>query len=210
MSRQPLESDSHDANNERVEIKLLCVDDRRLVVKKVKHDNGLIVYEGFDLANNRESVTLSEWPSSSNSDLAEMKQWSIDEFKKNFPQVDFDHQQGTSSSTFSLQNQSKLETEFEFVESLGSGGFGSVAKVKSKRGDEGVYAVKRIEIDSIVDVSDIKTEVKILAEMDHKNVVRYYYHWIEDNACDEFFGDTTSATDNTTSNEVIRLVILFD
>ena len=68
---------------------------------------------------------------------------------------------------------------------LGSGGFGTVFKVKHKI-DQGIYAVKCIELDA--NDADHPTkrlrESKVLAKLQHENIIRYYSSWIENSSED--------------------------
>ncbi|XP_064390621.1 eIF-2-alpha kinase GCN2-like isoform X2 [Halichondria panicea] len=75
--------------------------------------------------------------------------------------------------------RSRLETEFEELENLGSGGFGDVFKVRNHL-DGRLYALKKIVMrsDSRM-MTRITREVEMLSQMNHENVVRYYNAWIE-------------------------------
>ena len=69
---------------------------------------------------------------------------------------------------------------------LGRGGFGHVYKVRDVLDDQ-IYAVKRIVIPSdrlcLINSEDKKAEVlkelRALAKLQHRNVVRYHHSWIE-------------------------------
>ena len=62
---------------------------------------------------------------------------------------------------------------------IGAGGFGQVYKVFSVL-DGGIYAVKKILIDTkYKDIDYYLNEVRILAKLNHPNVIRYYSTWIE-------------------------------
>eukprot|EP00117_Sycon_ciliatum_P021410 scpid22400/ scgid0250/ Eukaryotic translation initiation factor 2-alpha kinase 4; GCN2-like protein len=81
---------------------------------------------------------------------------------------------------FSAMQRSRLMTEFDYVEMLGSGGFGDVFKVRNKL-DGCAYAIKRIRLERrhAPFNSKISREVKLLSRLNHENVVRYYNSWIE-------------------------------
>ncbi|KAM9017945.1 interferon-induced, double-stranded RNA-activated protein kinase isoform 3-T5 [Ara ararauna] len=66
-------------------------------------------------------------------------------------------------------NKRFLES-FKNIEPIGEGGFGNVFKATAKL-DERTYAVKRVQF-----VKNVR-EVKQLAGLDHKNIVRYYSSW---------------------------------
>ncbi|XP_062485508.1 interferon-induced, double-stranded RNA-activated protein kinase isoform X2 [Pezoporus occidentalis] len=59
---------------------------------------------------------------------------------------------------------------FKNIEPIGEGGFGNVFKATAKL-DERTYAVKRVQFTKNV------REVKQLARLEHKNIVRYYNSW---------------------------------
>ncbi|KAI8520015.1 Eukaryotic translation initiation factor 2-alpha kinase [Branchiostoma belcheri] len=75
---------------------------------------------------------------------------------------------------------SRYANEFQEMERLGKGGFGRVFKVKNKL-DGQEYAVKKIFLkESNMDVFfRIVREVKLLASLQHANVVRYHTAWME-------------------------------
>jgi serine/threonine protein kinase len=84
-----------------------------------------------------------------------------------------------------LVRYSRYATEFEEFESLGKGGFGSVWRVRN-RFDGRHYAVKKVHIIGTADdplfqqrLERTLREVKILAALDHPNIVRYYNAWLE-------------------------------
>ncbi|KAF3918518.1 hypothetical protein ABW21_db0206846 [Orbilia brochopaga] len=88
---------------------------------------------------------------------------------------------------------------WEEMECLGKGAFGSVWACKNLLDGE-VYAVKRIIITEhflkIAQIADLEVrekafaelhhEVKVLARLDHPNIVRYYTSWMERMTPDEF------------------------
>ncbi|XP_010119648.1 PREDICTED: interferon-induced, double-stranded RNA-activated protein kinase [Chlamydotis macqueenii] len=67
-------------------------------------------------------------------------------------------------------NKRFLES-FKNIEPIGEGGFGNVFKATAKL-DERTYAVKRVHF-----TKNVKREVKVLARLDHENIVRYYFSW---------------------------------
>ena len=75
---------------------------------------------------------------------------------------------------------SRLHSEFETLQFLGSGGFGDVLKVKNKL-DGNEYAIKRILLDAKSRQLNkkITREVKLLSRLNHENIVRYYNSWLE-------------------------------
>ncbi|CAL1531307.1 unnamed protein product [Lymnaea stagnalis] len=83
-------------------------------------------------------------------------------------------------SSLATNSQSRFASEFEQLKVLGKGGFGDVFKVRNKI-DGGVYAIKRISLNprSKVLNEKIMREVKLLSQLKHEHVVRYYCSWIE-------------------------------
>uniref|UniRef100_A0A915J6H2 Protein kinase domain-containing protein n=1 Tax=Romanomermis culicivorax TaxID=13658 RepID=A0A915J6H2_ROMCU len=76
--------------------------------------------------------------------------------------------------------QSRYYNDYEEISCLGKGGFGQVHKVRSYIDDQ-YYAVKKISFDLSHSDLCIKSlrEVKILARLNHPNIVRYYGAWLE-------------------------------
>ncbi|KAJ2369963.1 eukaryotic translation initiation factor 2-alpha kinase, partial [Coemansia sp. RSA 2611] len=75
---------------------------------------------------------------------------------------------------------SRYHTDFEEVEFLGKGGFGSVVKARNKI-DGRYYAIKKIKLDARDTEGNKKIfrEVTTLSRLHHQNVVRYYTTWVE-------------------------------
>ncbi|CAK7266725.1 eukaryotic translation initiation factor 2-alpha kinase [Sporothrix epigloea] len=73
----------------------------------------------------------------------------------------------------------------DFIEEgrLGKGGFGEVVKARKKL-DGQIYAIKKITIsqspDESLTVTDILKEVRLLSQLSHPAVVRYYNAWLEE------------------------------
>jgi len=96
----------------------------------------------------------------------------------------------TSIDGIPLVRYSRYRSEFREISPLGKGGFGTVFKCENVL-DGREYAVKKIRIKSFVDKHGLPTkhlsaqlkrvlrEVKILARLDHPNIVRYYTSWLE-------------------------------
>ena len=62
---------------------------------------------------------------------------------------------------------------------LGKGGFGEVAKARKKL-DGQLYAIKKITQKSQVSLTEILKEVRLLSQLSHPAVVRYYNTWLEE------------------------------
>ncbi|ODA79871.1 hypothetical protein RJ55_05468 [Drechmeria coniospora] len=69
----------------------------------------------------------------------------------------------------------------DFVEEarLGKGGFGEVVKARGKL-DGQTYAIKKITQRSQASLTEILKEVRLLSQLSHPSVVRYYNTWIEE------------------------------
>lgn len=87
------------------------------------------------------------------------------------------------ASKFASANRllSRYKTDFEEIQFVGSGAFGSVMKVRN-RIDNRVYAVKRIRLDAqnVEYNRKILREVGALSRLHNDRIVRYFQAWIED------------------------------
>ena len=83
----------------------------------------------------------------------------------------------------------------DFVEEgrLGKGGFGEVIKARKKL-DGQIYAIKKITQRSQASLTEILKEVRLLSQLSHPAVVRYYNTWVEEVA-------DSSGTDGETSTD---------
>ena len=70
------------------------------------------------------------------------------------------------------------DTEYEFVEKLGEGGFGRVIQVKSKS-DNKYYALKEIIIKEEDNIISTKNEINILSKFNCNNIVKYYDSYLD-------------------------------
>jgi len=79
--------------------------------------------------------------------------------------------------------RSRYLDDFIQIRRLGKGAFGAVFEAENKL-DGLRYAVKIIRIPSLKDlfIDKIINEVKFLARLDHKNVVRYYSAWLDNDS----------------------------
>jgi serine/threonine protein kinase len=89
----------------------------------------------------------------------------------------------TQPNEILINNMSKLSTlsrfksQFSDIEYIGSGGFGSVYKVKNLI-DDSNYAIKILSMNMIQEYYLILREVRILSKLKHENVIGYYSSWI--------------------------------
>ncbi|KAK3824614.1 MAG: kinase-like domain-containing protein, partial [Benniella sp.] len=74
----------------------------------------------------------------------------------------------------------RYKNDFVEICKLGRGGFASVFKARNKL-DEIEYAIKKIRLRGGDKVRYEKTfrEIKFLARLEHRNVIRYYSSWLE-------------------------------
>lgn len=104
---------------------------------------------------------------------------------------------------------SRYLNDFETLQCLGKGGYGVVFQVKQKF-DECEYAVKRISLPRQKPKRDrVMKEVKILAKLEHQNIVRYFNSWVEhppkgwqQSHDNNWIGDATS--DLTTTHSIFH------
>ncbi|TVY28611.1 eIF-2-alpha kinase [Lachnellula hyalina] len=84
----------------------------------------------------------------------------------------------------------------DFVEEgrLGKGGFGEVVKARKKL-DGQIYAIKKIIQKSSASLTEVLKEVRLLSQLSHPSVVRYYNTWTEEVV------DTSEADEDTTTTE---------
>uniref|UniRef100_A0A915Q661 Protein kinase domain-containing protein n=1 Tax=Setaria digitata TaxID=48799 RepID=A0A915Q661_9BILA len=75
---------------------------------------------------------------------------------------------------------SRYSVDFKEIRRIGLGGFGQVFHVRSNI-DGCDYAVKKIQFNLTMSqpVAKIVNEVRLLAAVQHKNIVRYYGAWVE-------------------------------
>ncbi|KAG7399509.1 hypothetical protein PHYBOEH_008744 [Phytophthora boehmeriae] len=78
--------------------------------------------------------------------------------------------------------QSRFVNEFEEISAIGKGGFGQVMLAENRL-DGRKYAIKRVGLNlknqTSKTLQKFLREVKILALLDHTNIVRYYQAWLE-------------------------------
>jgi translation initiation factor 2-alpha kinase 4 len=81
-------------------------------------------------------------------------------------------------------DRARHKTDFEVLNVLGQGAFGTAYKVKN-RVDSRIYALKSVRIDrsgifgSSDDCAKALREVEVLSSLNSENVVRYYAAWVE-------------------------------
>lgn len=109
---------------------------------------------------------------------------------------------------FTLQTPatSRLEQDFELVESLGQGGQGTVFKARSKI-DGRFYAIKKVALsntalDDATELEQARREaVSMAAIPPHSNVVRYHTAWIEVEPVESITSSTASVRGSDVPDE---------
>ncbi|TFY68401.1 hypothetical protein EVJ58_g1031 [Rhodofomes roseus] len=76
------------------------------------------------------------------------------------------------------KHTSRWKEDWEELELLGRGAFGSVVKARNKI-DSRIYAVKKIRLRASQSDSKIFREVNALSRLNHRFIVRYYTTWVE-------------------------------
>lgn len=89
---------------------------------------------------------------------------------------------------------SRYTEDFTEEGRLGKGGFGEVVKARKKL-DGQIYAIKKITQRSQASLTEILKEVRLLSQLSHPAVVRYYNTWVEEVA-------DVSGTDGETSTDM--------
>ncbi|KAJ7702683.1 kinase-like domain-containing protein [Mycena rosella] len=73
---------------------------------------------------------------------------------------------------------SRWKEDWEELEMLGKGAFGSVVKARNKI-DSRIYAVKKIRLSTMQSDTKIFREVNALSRLSHRFIVRYFTTWVE-------------------------------
>ncbi|KDQ25175.1 hypothetical protein PLEOSDRAFT_1066383 [Pleurotus ostreatus PC15] len=76
------------------------------------------------------------------------------------------------------RHTSRWKEDWEELELLGKGAFGSVVKARNKI-DSRIYAVKKVRLRTMQSDSKIFREVNALSRLSHRFIVRYYTTWVE-------------------------------
>ncbi|PBP24200.1 protein kinase [Diplocarpon rosae] len=103
-------------------------------------------------------------------------------------------QRHDSMATGGPFQRSRYKEDFVEEGRLGKGGFGEVVKAR-KRLDGQIYAIKKITQKSSASLTEILKEVRLLSQLSHPSVVRYYNTWTE-----ELYDASELDEDATTEN----------
>ncbi|KAJ0355585.1 hypothetical protein KNSL1_000712 [Colletotrichum chrysophilum] len=91
---------------------------------------------------------------------------------------------------------SRYREDFDEEGRLGKGGFGEVVKARKKL-DGQIYAIKKVSQRSQASLTEILKEVRLLSQLSHPAVVRYYNTWVEEIADQSDTEGDTSTEDAT-------------
>lgn len=72
------------------------------------------------------------------------------------------------------------EEEFELLDLLGQGAYGSVSKALHKKTGK-LFAVKILSASSFSEITSIKKEIQILKLCDNEHIVKYHGSYYKDN-----------------------------
>ncbi|KAI4177787.1 MAG: hypothetical protein LQ343_000251 [Gyalolechia ehrenbergii] len=111
-------------------------------------------------------------------------------------------------SSHNQSNKSRFTTDFVQEGRLGKGGYGSVVKVRNRL-DSSFYAVKIINKCTEAALDKVLNEVRLLSQLNHPNVVRYYTAWKEvDNPSQSgYHSDSSDGTDTSTEGSEVSDLI---
>lgn len=90
------------------------------------------------------------------------------------------------------RHSSRWKEDWEELELLGKGAFGSVVKARNKI-DSRIYAVKKVRLRATQKDTRIFREVNALSRLNHRFIVRYYTTWVE--TSDPFATPLSSGSD---------------
>ncbi|KAF9267032.1 hypothetical protein L218DRAFT_920740 [Marasmius fiardii PR-910] len=100
------------------------------------------------------------------------------------------------------RQSSRWKEDWEELELLGKGAFGSVVKARNKI-DNRTYAVKKIRLRTMKSDTRIFREVNALSRLSHRFIVRYYTTWVETSQqlTNGHHYDSDSDTDSVTDDD---------
>ncbi|KAL8734889.1 MAG: hypothetical protein Q9166_001241 [cf. Caloplaca sp. 2 TL-2023] len=105
-------------------------------------------------------------------------------------------------STHIQSSSSRFATDFIQEGRLGKGGYGSVVKARNRL-DSNFYAIKIINKCTEAALDKVLNEVRLLSQLNHPNVVRYYTAWkeVDSPAANGHHEDSTDETDSSTEDD---------
>lgn len=96
------------------------------------------------------------------------------------------------------RNHSRYLNDFTKIGRLGRGGYGEVIKVRHKLENQ-VYAIKIIKQTSASALSKVLSEIVMLSQLNHPNVVRYFTAWTENEGPHRPEGSLSSSNSSSIS-----------
>ncbi|KAJ3758340.1 kinase-like domain-containing protein [Lentinula raphanica] len=109
------------------------------------------------------------------------------------PEIDYFRPMG-------LRHTSRWKEDWEELELLGKGAFGSVVKARN-RIDNRIYAVKKVRLRT-TQSDKIFREVNALSRLSHRFIVRYYTTWVETSEPSSTAPSDDSDNESISSNEL--------
>jgi serine/threonine protein kinase len=84
-------------------------------------------------------------------------------------------------------NYGQILDQFEILEKIGQGGFGSVFRIREKLTNK-IYAMKTINTDSYLNkankIEELFREQKALKQLDHRHIIRLHHAFqVKDDIC---------------------------
>ena len=73
--------------------------------------------------------------------------------------------------------------DYEILQKIGKGGYGFIAKVKSKRNRE-IYAMKMIDLTKLKDPKEKElslNEIKLIQGLNSPHIINYYHNFLDNN-----------------------------
>lgn len=110
-------------------------------------------------------------------------------------------------STHVPRNHSRYLNDFEEIGRLGRGGYGEVVKARHKLENQ-AYAIKKIKQTSASALNKVLSEIVMLSQLNHPNVVRYFTAWTESeapNRPESSFSSSSSSSISLTNGECDEL-----
>lgn len=107
-----------------------------------------------------------------------------------------------SMNTTSPFLRSRYKEDFVEEGRLGKGGFGEVVKAR-KRLDGQIYAIKKITQKPSASLTEVLKEVRLLSQLSHPSVVRYYNTWTEEIYDGSEIDEDATSTEVATSEDFI-------
>ncbi|KAL9612098.1 MAG: hypothetical protein Q9167_003285 [Letrouitia subvulpina] len=121
----------------------------------------------------------------------------FDEFPPgNFPSNRLQQRHGSIHMRPSV---SRFVSDFVQEGRLGRGGYGEVVKARNKL-DSGIYAIKKIKQTSEATLDKVLGEVRLLQQLNHPNVVKYFTAWKENDTLQSSRRDSSSLDEQSSSS----------